>query len=82
MVLPKMSTPKIYILTKHTVYFISYQTAPQTESFNQLSSSFNIVWYMEWYFAETENLDDFKTYFDSYGEDDNNHSYHFELTQQ
>ena len=29
--------------------------------------------------AEIENLDDFKTYFDSYGEDDNNHNYHFEL---
>ena len=34
---------------------------------------------MEWCYAEIENLDDFKTYFDSYGEDDNNHSYHFEL---
>ena len=34
---------------------------------------------MEWCYAEIENLDDFKTYFDSYGEDDNIHSYHFEL---
>ena len=35
---------------------------------------------MEWYYAEIENLDDIKTYFDSYGEDDNIHaSYHFEL---
>ena len=35
---PKMSTPKIYILTKYTIYlsyFITYQTAPQTGSFNQ-----------------------------------------------
>ena len=56
-------------------YFITCQTAPQTGSF----SSFNTVWYMEWYYAKIENLDDFKTYFDSYGEDDNNHSYHFEL---
>ena len=28
---------------------------------------------------EIRDLDDFKTCFDSYGEDDNNHSYHFEL---
>ena len=34
---------------------------------------------MEWYYVEIENLDDFKIYFDSYGKDDNNHSYHFEL---
>ena len=35
---PKMSTPKIYILTKYTIYlsyFITYQTALQTGSFNQ-----------------------------------------------
>ena len=69
---PKISTPKIYILTKYTIaiYLITYQTAPQTGSFKlTLHCVVN---------AEIENLDDFKTYFDSYG-DDNNHSYHFEL---
>ena len=42
---PKMSTPKIYILTKYTIYlsyFITYQTAPQTGSFNQYQAHFTL----------------------------------------
>ena len=75
-----MSTPNIYILTKYLSYFITYQTAPQTGSFNQCQAHLTLCGiYMEWYYAEIENLGDFKTCFDLYGEDDNNHSYHFEL---
>ena len=39
---PKMSTPKIYILTKYTIYlryFITYQTAPQI---NQYQAHFTL----------------------------------------
>ena len=42
-----MSTPKIYILTKYTIYiylsyFITYQTAPQTRRFNYNQARFKL----------------------------------------
>ena len=67
--LPKMSTPKSYILTKYTSYMFKLFHS-LWDCTTSISSSLYIAWYIE---------DNFKTYFDSYREDDNNHSYHFEL---